>query len=168
MKNEQIILVVLAYVIGFTTAFIAFSLDNKKEHINFVEAVDVKRVANVAQASSVSILNNEEGLFVSKDGEERILSGKVLGVSTEDGFHTGIASTNISPDGLYVHYCAEMDEGDNSCVNFIYSVAEDKVFKLSFDQDLSVSSDTNQNVFWLSSNTLSISGHEVSAANNWK
>lgn len=132
MKNhESALLVVLAYVIGFTTAFIMFVLanDTKQQIVDPAFEPDVDMTQD-RPASKLELMQTGEGLFVKLNGHERIISAFTDDSEADAGFYTAIVSATISPDGQYVHYCAKMEVGAATCRHFVYSAAEDATYML--------------------------------------
>lgn len=133
-KHEQIIVVCLAYIIGFTTAYIAFALSGKTSGDRaYYAALQERGGAGQAAVGSsrVNAMMTAEGLLVVKDGQERPLSAKIPAdaEASADGFHYDDVAVMVSPDGQYVHYCAVISH-DDTCSHLMYSVAEDKVYRM--------------------------------------
>ena len=132
MKNhESALLVVLSYVIGFTTAFIMFVLanDTKNQIIDPAFESDLGMTQD-RPASKLELMQTGDGLFVKLNGQERIISAFTSESKADVGFYTAIVSATISPDERYVHYCAEMEDGADTCRHFVYSAAEDATYML--------------------------------------
>lgn len=165
--HTKAILIALAYLIGFTTAYIAFQLNDVSPSYaqKDTRAVENKIVQQASAYGAVKAVTTSEGLFVSSDGEERIISATADGEDLEFGFHREIISSSVSPDGSMVYYSATMDESD-SCYHFVYVVGEDMVYPVRSGDDLLVTpSATAQTSVWLSNNLLSIEGAKSVDAN---
>lgn len=132
-KHEQIVIVCLAYIIGFTTAYIAFALSDTDRAIDAEPPVaPASHSAPKADARThAEAAMTAEGLVLLKDGQERVLAARVpAGTETDiDGFHYDDVAILVSPNGQYVHYCAVVKE-DGTCTHLLYSVAEDKVYQV--------------------------------------
>ncbi len=173
-ENEKAILISLAYLIGFLTAYIAFSLNGGTtvEHQRLAEHRPYALAGSeqVAAASGrVGIHNDDEGLFVVNHGRERIISAKMNASEYEPGFHRGIASTAVSGDDNFVHYCAMMTVSDDQCSHFVYVVDEDKVYRVSHaGAPLITSTNEAMNAAWSDINLLSVGDRvSVNAATPW-
>lgn len=127
-KHEQALLVALAYVIGFTTAFIAFRLSDDARFYDNLAANSHDTTSEVRGGVSVAIRNGD--LVLRNGGRDRVVSAKSIDDTVEDGFHREVMSATISPDGRFMHYCVEMDMEADSCVNFVYSVDKDTIYRV--------------------------------------
>ncbi len=127
-KHEQAFLVILAYVIGFTTAFIAFKLSDDSRFYDSLAANSHDTTSESRNEVSVSIKNGD---LVLKNGDrDRVVSAKSYDSNVEDGFHREVMSAAVSPNGRFLHYCVEMDAEADSCVNFVYSVNNDTIYRV--------------------------------------
>lgn len=142
-KHEQIGIVTLAYIIGFTTAFIAFGISSEMNSQQNTESGETyNRVVHSNDSTDKSeqtgavikaVLKND-GLYVLNGKEERIISA----YSEEDpplvpGFHSEVFATSVSPDGNFVHFCVQLDRDEDQCRNLVYSVADDITFSVNVD-----------------------------------
>lgn len=170
MRNhESALLVVLSYIIGFITAFIMFNLVDGKNY-NEVREVDHNQDSDtpvVEEAGIVEVMKTAEGLFVKKDGNERIISA-FDEEADEVGFHLDISLASVSNDGQFVHYCSSTASSVGNCQHFVYSVAEDKIYMVKNDDaGLETSSAEASTVSWSEGSTLSYSGKLASSASKW-
>lgn len=173
MRHEQIILVILGYVIGFSTAFIFIQSTSQPTHTpQRIESPDVNSYGLVANASindgseehstaitSATVTN--EGLFVTVDGKERIVSA---GAIAEDeniaGFHYAIPAYLISPNKDFLYYCAQSEPNDVECTSFVFSARTDSVYPVkNIATDTYVTSEVRQ-LFpeWTPENILKVNG----------
>lgn len=160
-------MVILAYVIGFTTAFIMFALVDKDRQHKAVHLIPEENLGRVEAMERVEIMENGEGLFVKKGGEERIISALVDALPTEPGFHTDIVVASVSPDGAYVHYCA-VTEVAEECQHFIYSVREDKTYMVKAGDAMAVTPSAEvTTITWSGASDLNVSGQTASPASLW-
>lgn len=163
MKHEQAILVALAYVIGFTTAFIAFSINDSNGYSSVSKSYNQNNKNLVSKAHAeptVQALINDEGLFALKDGAQRILSAQVSGAVVENtgGYHKKIVATSVSPDGRFIYYCAQVSDSEE-CMNFVYVLSEDKVYSVKDESKLAVTPFTAaKEAFWSENGTLNLAG----------
>lgn len=172
MKNEKITLVFLAYVIGFTTALIIFAMDDGDQDTNELYVANDSEItvnAEETEPQQLEVLNKEEGLFIAKNGQERILSVTASGDASEDGFHTEIVTYSVSPSGGYVHYCAKLVESEEACTNFVYSVSEDVVYKVKFEGELMESNLVAAgNISWNNQDSLSFPEGVANQESGWQ
>lgn len=141
--HEPALLVVLAYVIGFTTAFIAFKLADDRA---WLSAVDLSSQEEQRSGERPALMLKEGGLFIDINGQERVLSAKLLDGDFIDGFHSDIASARVSPDGKFVHYCVVTDDPDR-CINFVYSLARDMSYRVKNGDERFISKVEDTNTF---------------------
>lgn len=177
MKQQQALIIVLSYVIGFSTAFIAFNLTDVQEKSNNAKNGPISnssaetnhKIEKVVTDTKVKTMINNEGLFVVHDGKERIISAKANSSDDlGDGYHKDVSASMVSPDGSYVYYCAEAGSDDESCSCFIYSLADDAVYKIIIDgKQLVTSKKESLFVSWLPDNSLKISDQLVLSAPTW-
>lgn len=169
MKHEQALLVALAYVIGFTTAFIAFALNVEDYRADKSPRTPKEtRVQRAAASQPVQVVDREEGLFMVKDGRERILSAKATQGNSGDGFHDIVAHASVSPGGGYIHYCAEVSLSPGSCRHFVYSVAEDIVYKVK-DQGVPLATANSEaaSAAWTADEALGFGGRLADHRSGW-
>lgn len=152
--HTHAILVALAYLIGFITAYIAFGLSQTGYHKSKPMVKDQHYGASAY--SSVKAVTTDEGLFMSSQDQERIISAKSEGEVLKLGYHRNIVAVSVSMDGEYIYYCAEMNE-EGSCHHFVYVKADDMVYSVVKDgQPLVTDNGFSQNVMWRKSNALQI------------
>lgn len=177
MKHEQAILIGLSYVIGFTTAFIALSFvgnDNgfneaKQTVISKTERAIVPMARGAVGGQGVRAVTNNEGLFMLKDGQERIISAASKEANAaQDGYHSQIVTTAVSPSGQYIYYCAILQADARECSHFVYLVEDDMV-KLVKKEGQPFASTAEEALFvsWTSDDSLHISSAESAAAPDW-
>lgn len=173
MKNEKVALVIFAYIIGFTTAFIAFAINDKSQSGSDLVILNDDQEAGVyadgiQTNSEVELLNNADGLFILKDGNERILSAVATDGMSGEGFHTEVFSSVVSPNGQYVHFCASLVGETGVCTNFVYSVGDDMVYKVRVgDELLRIGKEETAEVSWVKEDTLRFKEGMAAAAANW-
>lgn len=169
MKNhESALLVVLSYVIGFTTAFIMFTMSSEKYDQPDSYALDNANVTEEVSASKIELMETSEGLFVKKVGQERIISAFTDATVAEPGFHTDIVVSSISPDGQYVHYCAVMTADAEVCQSFVYSVSEDAVYMVkNADEHVESSISEVAQISWSDESTLVFGDQVANQSSRW-
>lgn len=172
MKNEKVALVFFAYIIGFTTAFIAFALSDKGYSVDATlaaksypeEGTNINKVQN----HNIEVVNKPEGLFMLNGSEERVLSATASDGVSGEGFHTEIFSSSVSPDGQYIHFCASLVGEPGICTNFVYGVADDLIYRIRVgEESLKTDKEESGITSWISGDTLKFSVGSASAASNW-
>jgi len=168
-RHKDVLLVSLAYVIGFTTAFIGFAIGSDKsfkEHALYDSEMII--TARAEAQDSVKVVEKSEGLFMERNGEERILSASTFDFPAPVGFHSQIISTSISPGGRYIHYCAESDPSVGMCHHFVYSVSEDKVFRIRDNRGVFESlNDLAIDAVWVSEDSIQMGELSAGSGSRW-
>lgn len=153
-RNERVIMVLAAYAIGFTTAFIAFGVTQIEDKIQFVYVPTASQTASVVGAVSEdaapadgTLVLNEVGL-VYKDGEtEELLSANTM-QNGDDGFHAALIDYALSPDQQFVYFCEQPLPTSESCKPFVYSAAAKLVFPVLQNKERIALPLQQQNLTW--------------------
>ncbi len=179
-KHERITIVILSYVIGFSTAFIAFNFVNPG-YINQSEGQPLAVAA--PKANSLKIEKTEtinastlfeekaDGLYALIDGSSRILSAQAISATdAAEGFHFKVLSTSASPDGKFIHYCAQALETDEVCKHYIYDLVNDATYRVEMPTGEQLTSEvTNVYAEWLPDGILTTEKYvAASAASPWE
>jgi hypothetical protein len=139
-RHEKAVIVLTSYVIGFTTAFIAFGITNMEHngdmHHNYSthkeqnEAHDFKKEHHNISA----IGTDDEGLFVTVGGYNRIISGKMPDLEANaiaalegPGYAYEHHGAVVSNDGWFAFYCEQPTEESKDCLPFVYSLFDDTI-----------------------------------------
>lgn len=140
-KHERITLVILAYVIGFSTAFIAFNFVNQgylAQHDNYSSNYqyisDQKQIKTIDEEPSVDLVveKKSDGLYALFGNNSRILSAQAISAtSAVDGYHFEVFNPSVSPSGLYINYCAQLLATDSDCKHYLYNVETDTTYKVT-------------------------------------
>ncbi len=133
MKHEKAIVITLAYIIGFITAYIAFAINDADKKIYEGDNVVIENSEDATTNTpsyGIEAMVNDAGLYMIKDGKKRILSARVAQAAGRDGYHDSIAVTQTSPDGRYIFYCAVLTAGAENCSSYMYLVEDDVVRKV--------------------------------------
>jgi len=147
-KHEKVILVILAYLIGFTSALIAYGIKPTPNYLPFenelgltsgLENTDFVDKQNIQQSSTTEatdpstneFVNYHDGrLSVHNDQGDFLLSINKDLIDTEQLIefkNYGIHYSNKSPfylvsaDKKFIYFCEQHGEKDN-CSNFIFDV----------------------------------------------
>ena len=165
-QHEQAILVVLAYIIGFTTAFIAFKLAVD----NHWSTIIVSERSGYEMMNNLEVLVKGGNLYAQKDGKERVLSVFADRAEAADGFHYNVLVASVSPDNRFIHYCVQPTSASDTCINFIYAFDEDVIYRVKNGEDqMSVLADLTTESGWLKDGRLSLPGYwSISANTPWQ
>ena len=165
MKNQQALLVALSYIIGFTTGYIAFGLDDLghggswKYHEEARSHSGKNASGHINQQIGIAV--REDGLYALIDEKERILSAQAASVSaTKPGWHYKVIKTEVSPNNRFVYYCAQTSVEEDSCWHFVYVASEDVVYKVSRADGQQINSDIGSLISgWTVDNLLAINSY---------
>jgi hypothetical protein len=141
-KNEKAVIALIAYIIGLTTGFIAFSMTEKSvEKVIFyptvatsqstVDTVAVPVTADPTQNSSTPTVEYKDGYLMVFSGEQQLvlsahtdtLTDGVPDILLKQGHHTIEPVFSVSEDGRFVHFC-EQHIDTTGCVHFVYDSQE--------------------------------------------
>jgi hypothetical protein len=168
-RHEKAVIVLTSYVIGFTTAFIAFGLttmhysdkqmSKRAPHMQSAKKVDYKEVHNNISA----IGTDESGLYVTIGGYNRIISGNknaleasVIASITGPGYAVKHHMPQVTEDGWFAFYCEQAEEGATDCAPFVYSLFDDTIHKVTLDGVHESLTIDDVNVSWAENNQLII------------
>lgn len=145
-RHEKAVIVLTSYVIGFTTAFIAFGLTNMHYkgdmYKNYGDGnMQHKNVDYKKEHKNISAIGtDEDGLFVTVGGYNRIISGKkasleasVIKSMTGPGYAYEHHKAVVSNDGWFAFYCEQAKEEVKECLPFVYSLFDDTVHTVTLD-----------------------------------
>lgn len=177
MKHQEVILVVLGYIIGFTTAFIWFgagdmrSADQADTVAGTVRSDGYGLVANASRrdqgAAIMDVFVNNEGLFARIGDTDRVISAGTIPPGEEDtaGYHYAVPVMSISPDQQYVHYCTIAGPDDTTCDHYIYNIADDSLYPVKDTQNDThlVTARDGLTTEWTADGLLVVNDHTSSA-----
>lgn len=132
-RNERVAILVLSYVIGFVTAYVAFGITQLQDSFVYVpveNSASVIAAVNQKNNAPGLVAETKDGLVFIKNDRARILSAQAAaedGVLSE-GYHTRIADYSLSPDGKHVYFCEVPANDIDACRPYVYSVADDTVY----------------------------------------
>jgi hypothetical protein len=167
-RHEKIALIVIAYVIGFTSAFIAFGVNKINSETTIIQVDNAQAMqidSSDTHHSGLSVGIGEEGLFVITKDKERILSANknlleasVIASGPTPGFFYNIIEAEASRDGNFVYFCEQLMEEDPHCDPYVYSVVNDVLYRVLFEGEeikpLILSHDST----WTDESTLTLNG----------
>ena len=136
-RHERAIVVVASYVIGFTSAFIAYGiaatpstpLPTAAEHTAPAVAMQPRQ----GESYSASVQIRPEGLVVVTNEGERMLSARrsspflanVISSKPEPGISEQIVEAELSRDSKFVYFCEQLTKSAQDCNAYVYSVDQD-------------------------------------------
>lgn len=132
-RNEKVMILLASYVIGFTTAYIAYGINsNLLPEPAFPVNLNTQS-ATVAlatkPASNVIYELTDKGLEVIVDGNRQLVSVPASSLSEQEraemgdqGVYETVAGVSLSSSGEYLYYC-EYPVGAISCNPFVYKIA---------------------------------------------
>lgn len=173
MKHEKVGILALSYIIGFVTAYIAFGLENSDYSGKQISFQDSSPVASTDTETrrEIGATVKADGLYALLGDKERILSAQAIAATEPNlGYHYQIVATEVSPDGKYIYYCAQMTAESEDCYNFVYDIGADTIHTVRASQSeaqlQSVIDDLS--VIWQNGRLL-LDGHmSISGFEPWK
>ncbi len=161
-RNERVVILVLSYIIGFVTAYIAFGL---------TPLTDSWSIASIPTTNTAAVMNSapkkvdtrplvattKQGLVLIKNNQEIYLSSHVeAGDDTflDEGYHVKLADYELSPDGEFVYFCEVPAVDADSCRPYLYSIAEDITYPVKIDGERVAFSADGGDVYWGSNGIL--------------
>jgi hypothetical protein len=165
MRHEKIVLVILGYIIGFTTAYIGFYLQAKNvdyidlDPVSFQEGINpyvAGAVPNQARASELpTLLQDDTGFYFVTDGNKIVISGALYdGVTPGPGFHADIPVSKLSPSDDFVYYCEQETEAANTCNQYVYEVSSHTIYPLKYEGVTRTASLSDDSFSWTTKDTL--------------
>ncbi len=186
-KHEKAVLVVIAYIIGFTSGFIAFgiselnfkNLDDIATDLPVLDPATTPYVPPTSQPPAViesAAASYSEGKLYADVGEERFvlsISNEVMPKDNVEGFATQGIHHNLpifitSPSGRYVYFC-EQQTTEQKCTSFIFDTYTNLIQFVSVAGDKLLIDNTVAKTAIFAGEALSL-GEWVSASSNepWK
>jgi hypothetical protein len=130
MKHERAGLILLSYLIGFTTAFIAYGMQQTdSSSMPTIATTDVtSQVATLAVTSNdmlsdvpSELYESEEGLMMQRSGETRLIAaGASFAPELGDDAYETIEAQALSRDGRYAFFCMTTPSVSDSCFPYVY------------------------------------------------
>lgn len=159
-RHERIIMVAAAYVIGFTTAFIAFGLSNSSSPLEVASVPTPPQTAAVIDAvptipepkqdpTEPTMSLQADGLHIVDANGDVLVSALGTDVTMgEDGFPAAIFQYDLSPDGHFAYFCEQATPDAVNCKPFVYDLQNQVVFPLKEGGERIVLELTEANVTW--------------------
>lgn len=166
-RHEKAVMVIVSYVLGFTTAFIAFGVNEMYGgNISGVQ-IDSSSLQifgdNTISDSRVKVGFTEEGLFAVTKHYNRLLSANknVLSASAissvdASGFHYSISDAKASDDGQFIYFCEQVSKDSEDCYPYVYSLIQDAVHPVRVNGKLLEMSVLNTESSWSGNSYLTL------------
>lgn len=142
-RHERVMMVVSAYVIGFTTAFIAFGVNQISNTSYVAEAPAgalVQQTASVINATESeppapttieTVTIDQDGLWYTNQlGAVRLVTAYDP-VSAADGHYQSILEYQLSADETMLYFCEVPTATADACKPFLYDANEDVVYPVT-------------------------------------
>jgi len=179
-RHEKVVLVVTSYVIGFTTAFLAFGMNQlymAKDVLatSTVHNVIKTKVADTGPEKILSVTTDSEGLSAVTSKGTIILSAKkstlessVIGSVDVPGYHTAIIDAEVSRDGNFVYFCEQLSEENETCGAYVYALASKILHRVSIDAITYAPAIKDHTSSWSDTNLLNVdAGISADAIKPW-
>lgn len=134
-RHERVVLIVLAYVIGFITAFIAYNFTPQTD-INTQSSLHVsEKETGQTPQFAFNVVFEDDGLYAVTNTYRRIISANknVLSAAAQaniaegSGYHYKIVDAEASRNGKYIYYCEQLSESSSTCDPYVYNLETDTV-----------------------------------------
>lgn len=149
-RNERVAILLIAYIIGFITAYIAFGVIQLEDSVKFPNqtASVISAQRQVVDTTNVFVAIDKEGLILIKNGERTLLSITDEGALLSDGLHVSIVEYALSPDKSQVYFCELPSDDSKSCRPYIYSIADEIVYPVTIKGERAVFEAESHTVAW--------------------
>ena len=149
-RNERVAILLIAYVIGFITAYIAFGVIQLEDSVKFSNqsASVISAQRQTVDVTSVFVALDKEGLVLIKNDERTLLSITDEGALLSDGVHTSILEYALSPDKSQVYFCELPSDDSKSCRPYIYSIVDEVVYPVTIKGERVAFEAKNHTVAW--------------------
>lgn len=190
IRHEQAVLVVMAYVVGFVTAFIAFGVNKSDEAKQIVytpttNEVQANQVIEATEEESMAPVNNsannasvagafyQDGMFTAVNNSEQVVlsvdSALMPDLATDpqfasQGLHQSPPEYVVSPNGAFIYFCEEYTT-PGTCRSFVYDLAQDLIIPVTFAGERTEISLSDAATASWSNNTLLIADFATSGVN---
>ena len=170
-RHEKIAIVICGYIIGFTTAFIGFGVNNlNQEVVSEVAYVPVQRIEKVQEVTDEAVITSvsfgDDGLYASTPSKSFLLSLKkvstgasVIGAIEIPGYHSSVIDAEVSRDGKFAYFCEQLSEENKTCDGYVYSIDDDMLHKITLDGSTYLPTIDQHVSSWSEDGLLTVSGN---------
>ncbi len=160
MKHEKVIILSLAYVIGFVTAYIAFGVNSpyfsQDSSVESGDEFSYGLRSSQHKYEKVSVDDESDGLYALLDNKKRILSAQVIDSDkVGPGFHIDVIKSVVSNDKNFIYYCTQNGETEDY-MSFIYDVNTDIVHSVGVNSDSKLTINDMETAEWHNDGRLSL------------
>lgn len=188
-RHANTIITLSAYIIGFTSAYIAFGVPPLETADIPVQVANVITSTNQNIQLTVDTAPTEPVIFATSDTFNLLISTDVLRLVSDDSsralalvapdesesiqaqgtFIYDIISAAISPDESFVFYCAQEVLNGEVCQPYIYDVKNDLIYKLLTNDANVLLSEVQAQPVWSDDGILTVGGFISTTADTpWK
>jgi hypothetical protein len=171
-RHEKVAIVLCAYIIGFTTAFIGFGVSSiqknevQKESAKSETPVVVEDAASKIQKNIItSISFGDDGLYaVTPVGNillsvnKSALEASVIGATRSSGYYFKIIDAEASRDGKFAYFCEQLMENDTTCDPYVYDLQGDILHKVSTNASVIQATISSHASSWDEDGRLTLNG----------
>lgn len=175
-RHDRAIIMVSTYIIGFVSAYIAFGVEQLEQYIEVpapvaqtISAPVTERVEVTAKPSSLVI--DHRGLVLVTDEEEILLATRKsyaqtanVIAGTREATHK-LIEAELSRDGMYAYFCEQVDESDEVCSAYVYSVKKDIMYPLQIDREIYTPNIDEHFSAWSAGGYLMVDGYSSVSSN---
>jgi len=149
-RNEKVVILIAAYVIGFVTAYIAFGVTQLQRDVQLVQVpvVHTASVSDAATNDATRLTVSNEGLVLIAKSDETLLSLRVEDNSDMDGAHVALTDYSMSHNEEYAYFCEESTFNTETCKPFVYSVANNIVYPVKVNDEKTMFEVSGQKASW--------------------
>ena len=164
-RSERVAILLVSYVIGFITAYIAFGVTQLSNTVELATIANQSTASAImaerqAQRNSIAfIAMDKEGLVLIKDNKRTLLSATVDTQDStflEEGAHVAIVDYSLSPDKKSVYFCELPASDVDSCRPYIYSITDDVVYPVEVNGERVAFDAETQSISWSDAGELII------------
>jgi len=187
-RHEKAVLIVIAFIIGFTCGLIAFGLQPKNKDIATYEAPILSPA--VLQATPLGVNNYtpptenppeyieaieptnneavsyEEGKLYARVGDERfllslrtdIMAGSNVEGFATQGLHEALPAYSSSDSGAYVFFC-EQQTPTATCTSFVFDTTTNTIHFINYNADKVIVPNTEASAATWEGDSLNIGGY---------
>ena len=168
-RHEKVAIVITSYVIGFTTAFIAFGINQlymSQQILNEEpEFVAMEKQEVEPEETILSVAVTSEGLSavtslksVLLTANKSSLGSAVIGSTNTPGFYAEIIEAEVSRDGRFVYFCEQLGKLDTYCDPYVFSLSDEMLHKVTLNDEVFAPDSETHSSFWSDENQLSVNG----------
>lgn len=166
-RHDRVILVISAYIVGFTTAFIAFGMNTASKEKKPIAYSDFEQVQTVQETRTTQVFLgiDSDGLFVSTPEENQLLtvnretySANTINSVPTPGMHVAVIDAELSRDESFAYFCEQLDEAVTTCDPYVYSLSEHTLHPVTINGEEVHPEISGHSSAWTTDNRLYLNG----------